>query len=322
MATQEFLGGGFIGKMGNLVGQHWHNKRYVRSYVIPIDPKTPEQMSNRARFARAIKLMQQANMLNSGDASWITTARGESQLRTGTATSRLIAGKRDAEALPLFPDNWQKDTAVRGGSAIFDGDPGNLTVTSTNPIIYGDRLFFVLLHCYNRENNQWFDVMREQLTPTGTKFAVTIPDIATASMPSGAYLIATTQNNSAFNSDSFTLLMVPVGEPAKPYYTVTLSLKEIKPDSEGDAAAYFTSDKYLDTGFFEITIQVRGWRIGAGWETVNWNIYRNETGILQAWIYEDEQIEYPAGAKILAGDDADTVGRIDYHTNEQAFKYP
>ena len=55
MAKQNFLAGGFYGKLGAMVGQRWKNKRTIRTYVIPHNPNTPEQRKNRNGFAGAVQ---------------------------------------------------------------------------------------------------------------------------------------------------------------------------------------------------------------------------------------------------------------------------
>ena len=51
MAIQNFLSGGYYGKLGETVGQRWKNKRTIRSYVIPRNPRTEKQQAKRVRFS-------------------------------------------------------------------------------------------------------------------------------------------------------------------------------------------------------------------------------------------------------------------------------
>lgn len=99
------MSGGFIGKCGQVVGQHWHNIRYVRTYVVPHNPQTPLQQGNRALFAVATRLAQEAFNINKGDPSWASEGVPEFSMRVKTAMRRLIRGLPPAQALPLYPDS-------------------------------------------------------------------------------------------------------------------------------------------------------------------------------------------------------------------------
>jgi hypothetical protein len=113
VARQDFLNGGFIGKMGNLVGERWKNKRYVRTYVVPHDPRTPDQLIVRTIFQRAIALSQQAMAINGHQGIWPTTHITEWQGRMAQCLRHLHAGDSDADSLPLYPDGYVADLIIR-----------------------------------------------------------------------------------------------------------------------------------------------------------------------------------------------------------------
>ncbi len=103
MATQKFLQGGYVGKLGATVGQRWKNIRTVRSYVIPHNPRTEVQQANRQRFALAIKVAQAGMIYNKSAPCWQNGERTEFQLRTSEAKKRIDAGITDLRAVPLYP---------------------------------------------------------------------------------------------------------------------------------------------------------------------------------------------------------------------------
>jgi hypothetical protein len=127
MATQEFLSGGYIGKLGETVGQHWKQKRYIRRYVIPANPKTPAQMAGRTLFAAAIRLAQEAMVINGHQGVWPTDQITEFQGRTGQALRHLRAGDSEADSLPLFPDGSLFDVLLVAKN-LFDMDTSGVEI--------------------------------------------------------------------------------------------------------------------------------------------------------------------------------------------------
>lgn len=112
MAKQNFLAGGFYGKLGATVGQRWRNKRTLRVYVKTPNPNTPAQQANRGAFARAIKASQEAMVFNKGTQAFYTEGLTEFQYRTSTAKQRIDAGLTGFAVLPLFPDSYTPSVTV------------------------------------------------------------------------------------------------------------------------------------------------------------------------------------------------------------------
>ena len=73
MAIQNFLNGGYIGKLGQTVGQRWKDKKIIRTYVVPKNPNTPAQKQMREQFATANRLAQQAMTINGHQGIWDTS---------------------------------------------------------------------------------------------------------------------------------------------------------------------------------------------------------------------------------------------------------
>lgn len=114
MAKQNFLAGGFYGKLGATVGQRWRNKRTLRVYVKTPNPDTPDQRANRGRFAQAIHAAQKALVFNNGTQAFYTEGLTEFQYRTSTAKQRIDAGLTGFAVLPLFPNNYTPAIQVTG----------------------------------------------------------------------------------------------------------------------------------------------------------------------------------------------------------------
>lgn len=113
MATQIDLKGGFYGKLGDMVGQRWKDKAFVRKYVIPFNPQTAIQQDNRKRFGFATQLAQEAMNINGHTDAYDITKVPEFSQRVGQAMNMLKIGGRPDQAFPLYPSTytgWQDVT--------------------------------------------------------------------------------------------------------------------------------------------------------------------------------------------------------------------
>lgn len=127
MARQSFLSGGFIGKLGDVVGQRWKNKKIVRRYVVGANPDTELQKQNRATFATATRLAQQAMNINGHTGAWDNSLVPEFSQRVGQAMRKLKEGATEQEALPLYPDGYIQVVPVALTGVSFSD--ANYTVT-------------------------------------------------------------------------------------------------------------------------------------------------------------------------------------------------
>lgn len=127
MAKQNFLAGGYYGKLGATVGQRWKNIRTIRTYVIPQNPRTPEQQANRNVFGRAVPFAQLGMQLNKASPAWDISGNTEWAQRMSVARNLVNAGNSDVACIPIVPadfstqytitavtlDSIQENTAVK-----------------------------------------------------------------------------------------------------------------------------------------------------------------------------------------------------------------
>ena len=112
MAKQNFLAGGYIGKLGDTIGQRWKDKKIIRSYVKPRNPNTPAQQTARQQFALANKLAQQAMVINGHQGIWDTSSKPEYAQRVGQAMRRIRLGYPEQDCIPLYPEGQSPALAV------------------------------------------------------------------------------------------------------------------------------------------------------------------------------------------------------------------
>lgn len=103
MAIQNFLSGGYYGKLGQTIGQRWKNKRTVKSYAVPTNPRTEKQQANRGRFAYGVKLAQLAQAATYRSLLFSSESNTEWALRMSVAKNATDLGIVGLDAVPLCP---------------------------------------------------------------------------------------------------------------------------------------------------------------------------------------------------------------------------
>lgn len=130
MAKQNFLNGGYVGKLGQTVGQRWKDKKIIRSYAVPANPKTPAQEANRQLFATANRLAQEAMRINGHQGIWDTSQKPEYAQRVGQAMRRLLLGYSEQDSLPLYPEGQAPAVKVVLNNITYDGQAAKYTITT------------------------------------------------------------------------------------------------------------------------------------------------------------------------------------------------
>lgn len=103
MAIQNFLSGGYYGKLGDTVGQRWKNKRTVRAYVIPANPRTEKQQKNRGNFGQCTAKAQIALQMNYNTTLFNSTSTSAWNVRMSTARNLQKDGEQNLNLIPLCP---------------------------------------------------------------------------------------------------------------------------------------------------------------------------------------------------------------------------
>lgn len=177
MAIQDFVSGGFYGKVGQLVGQRWKNKRTVRSYVIPHNPRTKLQQSNRLRFAEAVQYAQLGLVFNKGASVWESEELTEFQRRVGQAKKAVDSGLSDWSAVPLYPTGTSPDVTLSDVRRVGDTE-GQLVLASVAlASLAENRRFFFQVCIYNTETERWelVNIISETAAGSNQLCSETIP---------------------------------------------------------------------------------------------------------------------------------------------------
>lgn len=120
MAIFNTLAGGYYGKLGATVGQRWKNKRTLRTYVIPANPRTEKQQANRGTFKEAIFYAQVAQAMNPKTKVFDTSTMTLWNKRMSLARSLQTSFARDLERLPLYPESFTPPILIERFGAFYE----------------------------------------------------------------------------------------------------------------------------------------------------------------------------------------------------------
>lgn len=113
MAIQNFLSGGYYGKLGATVGQRWKNKRTIRTYVIPANPRTEVQQANRGKFANAVVFAQMGLQMNYYATVFEDPNFTRWNYRMKVARELKDRGMLDLDLIPLYPISFVPPTLIQ-----------------------------------------------------------------------------------------------------------------------------------------------------------------------------------------------------------------
>ena len=193
MGKQNFIQGGFTGKVGQLIGARWKDMYIIKANTKPANPKTEKQQANRATFrdrVQSTKLAFQANydttLFNSTHVTtWATRMKAASQM--------YAKNKNILEYCPLIPYGYVPDYPTSGDPEI-SGNQITLSWDTTDDI--GGRVLSVLAWVTNTAT-QKYEAQLIVATVSGAAGNWT----ATATLPTGysfdedTYIIAISRDS-------------------------------------------------------------------------------------------------------------------------------
>jgi hypothetical protein len=229
MAIQDYIDGGYIGRLGDTIGQRYRGRYYTRTYTPPRDPRTPAQLANRAIFSQAITLAKQAYNINRGAAYWQRPDMQEFAWRVSTAKHRLQSGMPPEEALPIYPDGYTPEIILPPPTIIWATDTHDHLTLSWPPIAdIGGRTLDISIHIWIRLNPLWATVHRTITIPQSGILSVILPWFAGQSYPAGAWIEAISIDDAQPSKPSIQLPRQSFIQPYLPYIIMDSPIRDIE----------------------------------------------------------------------------------------------
>ena len=152
MAKQNFLAGGFYGKLGAMVGQRWKNKRTIRTYVVPHNPNTPEQKRNRNNFAGAVQYAQMGMQMNYYCNLFENPSFTKWNYRMSVARNLKFSGMTDLNLIPLYPTDFTPPVTITKIKVNSITGSNHVTFSVPELIAQEDRVFSMMFALYNEQS--------------------------------------------------------------------------------------------------------------------------------------------------------------------------
>ena len=152
MAKQNFLSGGFYGKLGAMVGQRWKNKRTIRTYVVPKNPNTPEQKRNRSNFAGAVQFAQMGMQMNYYCNLFENPDFTRWNYRMSVARNLKFSGMTDLNLIPLYPTDFTPPLALTEIKIHSKSGEKHVTFSVPELVSAEDRVFSMMFALYNEQS--------------------------------------------------------------------------------------------------------------------------------------------------------------------------
>ena len=152
MAKQNFLSGGFYGKLGAMVGQRWKNKRTIRTYVVPHNPNTPEQKRNRNNFAGAVQFAQMGMQMNYYCTLFDVPQFTKWNYRMSVARNLKFAGMTDLNLIPLYPTSFTPPLMLTEIKLHSKSGKKHITFSVPQLVSKEDRAFSMMFALYNEQS--------------------------------------------------------------------------------------------------------------------------------------------------------------------------
>lgn len=153
MAKQNFISGGYYGKLGATVGQRWKNKRTIRTYVKPSNPRTEKQQANRKLFGEFTERSQYGMQMNYDSSVWKSSTNTQWALRMSTASKLYKQGQTEMNLIPLFPSDYTPQYNITKMDFICNYNDEYYFVKVAGNLPENDDSLSVLVGHHDEENN-------------------------------------------------------------------------------------------------------------------------------------------------------------------------
>ena len=258
MGKQNFIQGGFTGKVGQLIGARWKDMYIIKANTKPANPRTEKQQANRATFRDRVQSTKLAFQANYDTTLFNSTHATTWAIRMKAASQMYATDKNILEYCPLIPYGYVPDYPTSEDPEI-SGNQITLAWNTEDDI--GGRVLSVLAWVTNTATQE-YETLLLVATVGGTAGSWT----ATATLPNDysfdddTYIVAISRDST--DAENKVLYQAPVHTGSGIETVVfTLSNPVVEGFATGDESYLFTltpSQVLPDCDYFELPAIARG----------------------------------------------------------------
>lgn len=152
MAIQNFLSGGYYGKLGATVGQRWKNKRTIRTYVVPANPRTPTQQANRGKFADAVTYAQMGMQMNYYCTLFDDPNFTKWNYRMKVARELKNSGLSGLDLIPLYPISFNPPVLLTEFTKSTVTGQKHISFAAPDLALNADRVLSLMFALYDEQD--------------------------------------------------------------------------------------------------------------------------------------------------------------------------
>lgn len=263
MAKQNFLAGGFYGKLGATVGQRWKNKRTIRTYVVPENPRTPKQVANRTKFSDSVPFAQKGMSMNYRSPAFASETTTEWALRMSAAKYAVDLDLSDVAIIPIVPRGFTSAYTITeiALDSVIDATHAKFLLTGTLPA--GSKSYSLMLYFYDGSRAGEY-MLCEGATDANDNTLLTVACENAASLQSGTiYGVIVSKDDVDAQTVTYSARL-EIKKQTLPAFVQTLSITSVSSDNNGgfavvaqmgvygsDLVGEFESDGILAVGTYK-----------------------------------------------------------------------
>lgn len=233
MAIQNFLSGGYYGKLGATVGQRWKNKRTIRTYVVPANPRTPTQQANRGKFADAVTFAQMGMQMNYYCTLFDDPNFTKWNYRMKVARELKNAGLSGLDLIPLYPISFNPPVLLTEFTKATTTGQKHISFAVPDLSLNADRVLSIMFALYDEQ-----DTFLGYKLYLGYYYAsnpgyieVDVDDVAEINSHCFARIISNDDENSA--TDLIGSPRLAVGGSSIDIHTFDKTIRDVQKDATG-----------------------------------------------------------------------------------------
>lgn len=224
---------------------------------------------------------------------------GQFSFMVGTAKRRLQAGMSPAEALPLYPDDFDPSVVIRNASPDWSQWSLLLTIRDDTYIMSENRRLEYVLNCYDMKTDQWVLLKHIWQLDANQPFTIHFDTENRYALPAGSTIQAVTIDDAEHGNMSISLPVINLVQPSKLACQIEIEEWDIDTTDYPELLYFHTHIPFPQLfGDFNISVRLRNINTG-NWVNDTVSFIIEEPNSVHGSVYiEYNDRQDPPGSRI------------------------